>query len=317
MEHKGKVLLVTRHHEVLLQKLSNMGYECVFKEALPYTVALSEMGEYKGVVTSNHLPVDKPLIDAGNQLAWIGRLGSGMEIVDLDYARQKGIACFSTPEGNANAVAEQALGMLLMLEHNILRSNREIKNGQWLREENRGHEIKGKTAGIIGLGNNGSRFAKKLIALGLKVLAYDTAQNNYDLAGVTACGELTLIYEQAEILSFHVPLNKETLHYFDEALLEKMQQRFMLLNLSRGSVVNQKVLYNGLKSGKIIGAALDVWENEPFWKGEDKLMAQQASELLAMPNFIGTPHIGGYTYDALYKMSCILADKVEKFLEKS
>jgi len=309
-----KALIVARCHDVLKSSLEQLGYDCVFKEALPYEEAIKEIHLYEGLVTSNHLPVDKDLLNAGIHLKWVGRLGSGMEIIDVLYAQTKAIACFSSPEGNANAVAEQALGMLLALEGNIFRSYQEVKNGQWLREENRGFEIEGKTAGIIGLGNNGHLFAKKLIAMGLKVLAYDTARNNYDLSGVVGCDGLDAIYEQAEILSFHVPLNAATYHYFDVDMLSKMRQPFILLNLSRGPVVAQAALLEGLQSGKIKGAALDVWEEEPFWKTSGSVISQQAKALLDRPNFIGTPHIGGYTYDALYKMSRVLGEKISRLI---
>ncbi|HET8573625.1 MAG TPA: NAD(P)-dependent oxidoreductase [Edaphocola sp.] len=311
--HTPKALIVARCHDVLKSSLEQLGYDCVFKEALSYEDAQKEIHLYEGLVTSNHLPVDKDLLDTADQLKWVGRLGSGMEIIDTSYAQARGIACFSSPEGNANAVAEQALGMLLALEANIIRSFLEIKNGLWRREENRGFEIEGKIAGIIGLGNNGHLFAKKLMAMGLKVLAYDPARNNYALPGVIGCDNLDSIYEQAEILSFHVPLNAETHHYFNKEMLSKMRQRFILLNLSRGPVVDQSALFKGLESGKIKGAALDVWEEEPFWKNPGSEISQQAQALLKMPNFIGTPHIGGYTHDALYKMSRVLGEKICRF----
>lgn len=307
-----KVLIVARFHEVLTTKLGDLGYDCIFKEALTYEDALKEIAQYEGLVTSNHLPVDKKLLDAAGNLKWIGRLGSGMEIIDVAAAKEKGIACFSSPEGNANAVAEQALGMLLALKRNILKGHKAIETGHWLREENRGYEIEGATAGIIGLGSNGSRLAQKLLAMGMQVIAYDKFQNNYEMPGIVACDDLETIYKEATVLSFHVPLNAETHYYFNPEMLGKMQNPFVLLNLSRGPVVEQNAVYTGLKSGKILGAALDVWEQEPFWKKKESRLHQQALELMKMPNFIGTPHIGGYTFDALYKMSKVLGEKVAK-----
>lgn len=309
-----KVLIVARYHDILTTRLNEMGYRCVFKEALPYDSALKEIKEYEGLVTSNHLPVDRQLLDAAKKLRWVGRLGSGMEIVDVEYATRKGIACFSSPEGNANAVAEQALGMLLALKHHILKGHLAIGNQEWPREENRGHEIEGKTAGLIGTGNNGYRFAQKLMAMDMKVLAFDKFRNNYDKKGIIGCKDLSPLLEEADVLSFHVPLNEETRHYFDEVMLEKMKKPFVLLNLSRGPVVSQRAVFKGMKSGKILGAALDVWEEEPFWKNKESEICLLAEELMKMPNFIGTPHIGGYTFEALYKMSKVLADKVEHFV---
>lgn len=314
MSQPKKVLIVARYHSVLEELLAPMGYEFIFKESLSYGEALKEIADYEGLVTSNHLPVDRTLIDAAKQLRWIGRLGSGMEIIDSAYAATKNIACFSSPEGNANAMAEQCLGMLLALQHRLYKNATEVKQHLWEREANRGYEIEGKTVGIIGLGHNGSALAKKLVALGLNVLAFDTAQNNYDLSGVQGCADLTNIYQEAEIISFHVPLNSQTKYYFNRDFLDQMRHRFILLNLSRGPIVEQAALYAGLKSCKIVGAALDVWEREPFWKHPDPTFIAQAEELLAMPHFIGTSHIAGYTHEALYKMSRIIGERVKAFL---
>lgn len=306
-----KVLIIAQVHPVLIDKLHAIGYQCDIREDMEPEQCVALIADYEGVITSNRLRVDARMIDAGTRLKWIGRLGSGMEIIDTDHARQNGIACFNSPEGNANAVAEQALGMLLALQHHILKAHIEISKGQWLRDENRGAEIEGKTAGIIGLGNNGSAFARKLTAMGLKVLAYDKYANNYDLPGIIPCDNLDLIFNNAEIISFHVPLFAETRHYFDADFLRSMRKNFVLLNLSRGPVVSLKSLYEGIKQGKITAAALDVWEQEPYWHMPGALKAI-ADELMSLPNFIGTPHIGGYSIEALYKMSHYLAEKIER-----
>jgi D-3-phosphoglycerate dehydrogenase len=307
-----KVLIIAQVHQVLVEKLDALGYQCELREDMNPAQCFACIADYEGMITSNKLEVRAPLIDAGLRLKWIGRLGSGMEIIDTEYAREKGIACFNSPEGNANAVAEQALGMLLGLRHHIFKSNLEIRNGQWLRDENRGTEIEGKTAGIIGLGHNGSAFAQKLLGMGVRVLAYDKFKNNYALPGIQTCDDLDLIFNNADILSFHVPLSAETRYYFNAGFLGSMQKSFVLLNLSRGPVVSLQALYEGMKSGKITAAALDVWEEEPYWKMPE-VLRRMADELLALPNFIGTPHIGGYSVEAFYKMSRTLAEKIEKF----
>lgn len=307
-----KVLIIAKVHPVLLEMLHVIGYHCEIHEELNREQCLELIAGFEGVITSNKLRIDDRLIDAGTRLEWIGRLGSGMEIIDTDYARQKGISCFNSPEGNANAVAEQALGMLLALQHRIVTSHTEISKGQWLRDENRGTEIEGKTAGIIGLGNNGSAFAQKLVAMGLNVVAYDKFENNYDLPGIRPCDNLDLIFNDADIISFHVPLNAGTRYYFNADFLQSMRKHFVLLNLSRGPVVSLKVLYEGMASGKITAAALDVWEKEPYWNMPEPLKTM-ADELMRRPNFVGTPHIGGYSREATYKMSHCLAEKIEKF----
>lgn len=305
------VLIVAQVHPILIEKLVDTGYQCAIREELSREQCLEIIAGYEGLITSNRLRVDAGVIDAGTRLEWIGRLGSGMEIIDTEYARQKGVSCFSSPEGNANAVAEQALGMLLALQHHILKAHMEMRKGQWLRDENRGTEIAGKTAGIIGLGNNGSAFARKLMAMGVSVLAYDKYKNNYDLPGIQACDNLDLIFNNADIISFHVPLHAETRYYFHDDFLRSMRNNFVLLNLSRGPVVSLTSVYEGIKQGKITAAALDVWEQEPYWLMPEALKAI-ADELMSLPNFIGTPHIGGYSVEALYKMSRYLAEKIER-----
>ncbi|WP_118950738.1 NAD(P)-dependent oxidoreductase [Taibaiella helva] len=304
-----KVLIVAPVHEVLVRELERLGYSCVLQEDISREVALGTIGSYEGLVTSTRLQVDREFIDRAEQLKWVGRMGSGMEVIDLPYALEKGIQCFSSPEGNANAVAEQALGMLLALQHRIFSAHVEMQQGLWLREENRGLEIEGLTAGIIGYGHNGSAFARKLRAMDVRVLALDKYKTGFAEPGIEECGDITQITTKADILSFHLPLNNETRHYFDDTFLERMQRPFVLLNLSRGSIVSQQSLYRGLKGGQIKAAALDVWEQEPVAK---MVGAERAvfDELIAMPNFIGTPHIAGYTVQALYKMSWFLAQKI-------
>jgi D-3-phosphoglycerate dehydrogenase len=306
-----KVLIVAPVHQVLLDTLEALDYECDYRESFNQQQSLEIIHHYEGVITSTRLQMDKAFIDKAVQLKWVGRMGSGMEVIDVPYAESKGIQCFSSPEGNANAVAEQALGMLLALQHKVFSAHVEMQQNIWLREENRGVEIEGLTAGIIGYGNNGSAFAQKLKAMDVKVLALDKYKTGFAEAGIEECSSMELIWEHANIISFHLPLTDETQHYFGDAFLNRMQKPFTLLNLSRGKIVEQNALYHGLKSGKILGAALDVWEMEPVSKMEGD-MKQQKEEMLQLSNFIGTPHIAGYTVQALYKMSYFLAEKIKK-----
>lgn len=302
-------MIVAPVHDVLLQQLNELGYSWDLDEHITRREALSVIDRYEGVVTSTRLQIDKEFMDAAAKLRWVGRMGSGMEVIDVAYAQQKGIQCFSSPEGNANAVAEQALGMLLALQHKVVSAHAEMQQGTWKREENRGVEIEGLTAGIIGFGHNGSALARKLKALDVKVLALDKYKSGFGSEGITECRTLQEIWAVADILSFHLPLTAETHHYFNDDFLDGMQKEFVLLNLSRGRVVSQEALYRGLQSGKIRAAALDVWEQEPVSQMEGA-QRQVFEALIRMPNFIGTPHIGGYTTQALYKMSYFLAQKI-------
>jgi D-3-phosphoglycerate dehydrogenase len=307
------VLIVSPVHDVLLIELDTLGYRYDLQLDITPEQALGIIHQYHGVITSTRLVIDAAFLEAATNLQWIGRMGSGMELIDVDYAQSRGIACFSSPEGNANAVAEQALGMLLCLQHHIYRARIEMQQDLWLREENRGLEIEGLTAGIIGYGNNGSAFAQKLALLGVKVLAYDKHKQGYGTDLIQECNDLNLVYQVADIISFHVPLQTDTFHYFDKHFLESMHKPFVLLNLSRGPVVHQETVYLGLQSGKITATALDVWEQEPVQKMQG-LMQQQYREMLQMTNVLATPHIGGYTVQALYKMSYFLIEKIKKHL---
>lgn len=310
--HK-QVLTVTQIDPVLRDFLEQQGYSINYQSNLSRQALLGEASRYEGIITSTKITFDREMLDACSHLKWIGRMGSGMELIDLVCAQEKGIFCCSSPDGNANAVAEQALGMYLSLQHNIFKSNTELKKGIWLRDENRGTEIEGKTAGIIGLGHNGYRFAEKLSLLGMKVLAYDIEQKEIKSGNIIQVDTLSAIQSAADLISFHVPYNPLTHHYFNHDFLEKMQQPFVLLNLSRGKVVAQSAVSEGLKTGKIKGAALDVWEKEPLHKMSPEMQAE-AQELLAHPHFIGTTHIGGYSHEATYKMSLILKQKIEKYI---
>lgn len=304
-----KVLIAAPVHNILTRWLEANGYECVVREQITQEEAMGLVGDCTGIITSTRLQVNKELMTAAPLLEWVGRMGSGMEVIDLPYAANRGIACYSSPEGNSNAVAEHALGMLLSLNKKIIKSNTEVKNGIWLRDENRGVELEGKTVGIIGFGHTGSSFARKLYGFDVQVLAYDKYVKGAVPKYLVECGNLDRIYEEADIVSFHVPLQHDTRHYFNHEFVQKMQKPFVLVNTSRGGVVDTKALYDGLLSGKISGACIDVWEEEPI-AAMSAEMRNYLDEIAAMNNVILTPHIAGYSVEALYKMSKALLDKI-------
>ncbi|HLO69402.1 MAG TPA: NAD(P)-dependent oxidoreductase [Flavipsychrobacter sp.] len=304
-----KVLIAAPVHPVLTDGLQAAGYECLIHEKISQQQAFELVKDVTGIITSTRLQLDKSLIDAAPQLQWIGRMGSGMEVIDVPYAETKGIKCFGSPGGNANAVAEHALGMLLSLNKRIIQSNNEVKQGLWLRDENRGTELEGKTIGLIGFGHTGRAFAKKLMGFDMQILAYDKYNRQDFPAYVKQCETLTPIFQQADIISFHVPLQADTTHYFDENFLRSVRKPFILVNTSRGVVVNNEVLLLGMQEKLICGACIDVWEEEPLNVMSDKqrvLLAQVAN----LPNAVLTPHIAGYSFEAVYKMSYILLQKI-------
>jgi len=302
-------LIAAPVHPVLTEGLAALGYTCVIHENITQAIAFEAIKDCVGVITSTRLQLDRELLDAAPGLQWIGRMGSGMEVIDVTYAEGKGIRCFSSPEGNCNAVGEHALGMLLALVGRIVWSHNEVSAGTWKREENRGAELEGKTIGIIGFGHTGRAFAKKLIGFDTRTLVYDKYDQKDIPSYVTSCTSLDAIYKEADIISFHVPLQPDTIHYLNKAFLANMQRPFILINTSRGPVVDTLTLQSGLLSGKITGACLDVFEQEPLSAMEPGLRAA-INELAQQSNVVLTPHIAGYTHEALYKMSKVLFDKV-------
>ena len=306
---KGRVLIAAPVHVLLTNGLTQAGYECVVHEKITQEAAFTLIQDCVGVITSTRLQLNSDLIDAAHGLKWIGRMGSGMEVIDLEHARQKGVVCFGSPEGNSNAVGEHALGMLLSLIRRIGVGQNEMKQGIWLRDENRGTELEGKTLGIIGFGHTGRSFARKLSGFDMKILAYDKYSFSEVPDYVTRSNSLDAIFKEADIVSFHVPSHEETRHYFNGQFLAAMNKPFILINTSRGVVVDTNALYDGIAGKKIIGACLDVFEIEPISKMGIH-MYDKLNSIMQMPNVVVTPHIAGYTFEALEKMSKALLVKV-------
>jgi D-3-phosphoglycerate dehydrogenase / 2-oxoglutarate reductase len=305
----GNVLIAAPVHSVLTEGLAALGYTCVIRENITQAIAFEAIKDCVGVITSTRLQLDKELLDASPGLQWIGRMGSGMEVINVTYAEGKGIRCFSSPEGNCNAVGEHALGMLLALIRRMVWSHNEVSVGTWKREENRGAELEGKTVGIIGFGHTGRSFAKKLMGFDTRTLVYDKYKQQDVPSYVTSCDSLDTIFKEADIISFHVPLQPDTIHYLNKDFIASMKRPFILINTSRGSVVDTLALQKGMLSGKITGSCLDVFEHEPLSAMEPGLRVA-INELARQPNVVLTPHIAGYTHEALYKMSKVLFDKV-------
>jgi D-3-phosphoglycerate dehydrogenase len=307
--NKGKVLIAAPIHQVLSDGLESAGYELLWQENISQDQGFEWIKGCVGVVTSTRLHLNKEMIDAAPLLQFIGRMGSGMEVIDVPYAEGKGILCIGSPEGNCNAVAEHALGMLLSLNKNIDKSYNEIKNGLWLRDENRGSELEGKTIGIIGYGHTGAAFAKLLRGFDLRILVYDKYKTIAKEPHIDVCQSIQEIQAAADIVSVHVPFQEDTFHLIDAPFIEKMKKPFLLLNTSRGTVVDSLVLYRFVKEGKIKGVALDVWEEEPFSKMTSS-MREALNELITLPNALITPHIAGYSHEALFKMSVVLLKRI-------
>jgi D-3-phosphoglycerate dehydrogenase / 2-oxoglutarate reductase len=335
-----KILVTDDVHEVLMDGLKGLGFELDYEPNITNEAVHGIIGSYEGLIINSKIMVDKALLDDGVRLRFVGRVGSGMEIVDKTYAAEKGVAVLSSPEGNRNAVAEHALGMLLALSNNLTRSNKEVKDFDWQREKNRGFELMGRTIGIVGFGNTGSAFVSKLMSLGLRILVYDKylsegyldtwkeqfkgsfpmqgqewTDENWDISTIQAVDFQTLTHE-SDIISFHLPLTEEVKHLADTTFFNQCKKGLILLNTSRGQVVKTEDLIEALTIGKVKAAALDVFENEKtgtYTAGERAMYEQ----LFNFDNVIVTPHVAGWTLESKERLARVLLKRIEKALECS
>lgn len=308
-----RVAFIDTVHPVLQEGLEKLGWECDDLTQMELGEILDLIKNYQGIVIRSRFPMNESFLKHAEQLEFIARSGAGMENIELAYCKWRNITLFNAPEGNRNAVAEHALGMLLSLFNNLNKGDREIRDGIWDREGNRGVELDGKTVGIIGYGNNGSAFAKKLRGFDVRVMAYDKYKTGF---GDEFVEEVTLsaIQENADVVSLHVPETPLTMGMINNRFIDQMDRPFYLINLSRGTVVKTSDLMDGLETGEVLGACLDVLEYEKAsfenMFSDLEQMPLPFKYILNAPNVILSPHVGGWTRESYYKLSKVLLDKI-------
>ncbi|MEO6668392.1 MAG: NAD(P)-dependent oxidoreductase [Ferruginibacter sp.] len=302
------IIITSKAHDFLIDTLKQKGYTVLYAPEITYLQLLEKIDEATGLIVTTRIKIDKAMIQKATRLKWIGRLGSGMELIDTNFAAEKNILCVSSPEGNRNAVGEHSLGMLLNLMNNISKSANEVREGLWLREQNRGVELSGKVVGIVGYGNAGSAFAKLLSSFDVSILAFDKYKFGFGNGSVKEAN-MEQVCRYSDVISFHLPLTGETYHLANDDFFRSLQKKPYIINTSRGAVVNTGSLIKAVKNKDIAGAALDVLENENIGSlTPDE--TEQFRFLNNQENVLLTPHIAGYSNEAFYKMSRILLEKL-------
>jgi D-3-phosphoglycerate dehydrogenase len=306
------ILHVDENHPLLVEGLETLGYKNILAYETPIKVVLKNLHHYSGMVIRSRFPINKEFIDAGKNLKFIARVGAGMENIDVEYAQIKNILLIAAPEGNKNAVGEHTLGLLLSLMNKLRNGHQSIRQGDWLREEHRGWELEGKTIGIIGYGNTGKKFAEKLKGFNVTILYNDILQGIGDKNATEA--SIKTLQEKSDVLSLHIPQNDSTYRMINTSFIKAMKKPFWFLNTARGKAVVTEDLVEGLNSGKILGAGLDVleYESSSFRSIFKKANRPKALEhLLSAENVLLSPHVGGWTFESHRKLAQTILNKIK------
>ena len=303
-----KIIITAPVHPFLLDTLEEKGYTIQYEPAISYEALMDCIDTAHGLIVTTRLKIDASILAKANQLQWIGRIGSGMELIDTEFAASKNILCVSSPEGNRTTVGEHTLGLLLSLMNRIHSAYQEVKEGKWIRDANRADELNGKTVGIIGLGNTGSAFAKILSGFDVEILAHDIYKTGFETAQIKEAS-LEMIQEKADVISLHLPLTHLTHHYANTAFFNRLKKKPYFISTCRGPVTETAAVLEAIQNQQIRGVGLDVLEKEPIHLNTGQEMAVLEA-VMKHPNCIITPHIAGYSHEAYYKMSKVLLEKL-------
>jgi len=303
-----RILIIDKMHESLLPMLAEKGYAADYRPDIRPTEVLDTISDYAGIIVRSKMTLDEAFLQQAVNLRFIARAGAGLDQIDIDAVLRRNIQLLNAPEGNRDAVAEHAMAMLLSLMNHLRLADQQVRNHVWNREGNRGTELKGKTVGIIGYGNTGREFARRLSSFGCTVLAYDKYLHSYSDEYAQE-SSLAVIFEHAQILSLHIPLTPETNHWFDEATFDRFRQSIFFINTSRGEIAPFAGLRTGIEKGKIAGACLDVLENE---KLQTLTPAQKADfdYLIHSDKVLFSPHVAGWTHESYVKINQVLVNKI-------
>lgn len=311
----GKVLFLDTVHTILAEELAQRGFEIVHYDGSRERLDVL-LPELCGMVVRSKIQLTAELLSKATSLRFIARAGAGMENIDVAFAESHGIACLNSPEGNRDAVGEQALGMLLMLMNHLRKADLEVRSGIWKREENRGYELSGKTVGIIGYGNMGSAFAKKISGFGCRIMAYDKYKTGYGDALVEE-QNMQMLFKESDIISLHVPLTDETTYLANDDFFNSFSKKIWFINTSRGMVCDTSALIQAIEHDKVAGAALDVleWEDFSFEHFFERNLPEAFTWLTQSEKVILSPHIAGWTYESHEKHARVLLEKILQLYE--
>ena len=310
---KRKILFINKAHPFLENHLQSLGFDCELDTESSKSEIEKKINQYFGVVIRSRFSIDKTFLKKAKKLAFVAREGVGTEHIDLEYAAAKGIQIITSPEGSSDAVGEHTIGLLLALMANLARGDRQIREGQWIREGNRAYEIKGKTVGILGYGNMGKAFAQRLTGFGAHVIAYDKFKTNYGDENAEAV-DLQALFQESDILSLHIPFMPENHHFVNDTFLKNFSKEIYIVNTARGLVLDTAALVQHLKNGKVRGAALDVLEYEEmsFEFLNFESLPKPFHYLQQADNVVLSPHIGGWSFESKEGHARVLAHKIEE-----